>query len=320
MNVADSPDHRHNWNTELWPGLVFVGERATKLYYNLAAPRPGTWGTWTLESKPDNFGYNFDVHATAYIQNTYGRGKWLWNITMRDLCPRWEQTSLSENKLDMIWQAETYLKFTGCRDGDFTCNDGKCIKMEQRCDQVEQCTDQTDEEDCVLLTKNANYKKLVPPITTISSTNFTVVPVPVNISIELLQVVEIEEVDHSIHLQFQIILEWRENRVTYLNLKEDTALNALTDQEINGLWLPLVIYVNTDQKETTRLGEASEWMTRVTVTKEGQFVRSSLEDVDEIEEFAGSENRLMMNQTYTHEFNCKYKLRRYPFDTQVVES
>ena len=58
-------------------------------------------------------------------------------------------------------------------------------------------------------------------------------------------------------------------------------------------------------------------MTRVTVTREGNFARSGIEEVDEAEIFEGSDNKLTMNQTYTQEFQCQYKLQRYPFDTQV---
>ena len=61
-----------------------------------------------------------------------------------------------------------------------------------------------------------------------------------------------------------------------------------------------------------------EWVTRVTVTREGNFTRSGIEEVDEAELFEGDENRLTMNQTYTWEFQCKYKLQRYPFDTQAT--
>ena len=84
------------------------------------------------------------------------------------------------------------------------------------------------------------------------------------------------------------------------------------------LWLPLVIYDNTDQKESTRLGWINEWVTSVSVIKEGDFTRSRLDEVDEAEIFEGSENTLTMTQTYTHEFQCKYKLQRYPFDSQVI--
>ena len=94
-----------------------------------------------------------------------------------------------------------------------------------------------------------------------------------------MKVVEIEEVDHSIHLQFQISLDWKENRVTYKNLKDKSSLNALTDYDISKLWLPLVIYDNTDQKESTRLGMEWEWSTRVSVVKEGNFTRSGIDEV-----------------------------------------
>ena len=105
----------------------------------------------------------------------------------------------------------------------------------------------------------------------------------------------------------------------YQNLKKETSLNALTDEDIKTIWLPLIVYDNTDQKEVTRLGVDWEWATRVTVTREGNFTRSSWKEVDEAELFKGAENRLTMNQTYTFEFQCKYELQRYPFDAQVRE-
>ena len=105
----------------------------------------------------------------------------------------------------------------------------------------------------------------------------------------------------------------------YHNLKSKASLNALTDEDIETIWLPLIVYDNTDQKEVTRLGESWEWATRVTVSREGNFTRSDIKEVDEAEIFEGAENRLTMNQTYTWEFQCKYELQRYPFDTQVED-
>ena len=39
--------------------------------------------------------------------------------------------------------------------------------------------------------------------------------------------------------------------------------------------------------------------------------------MDEREIFMGSENTLTMRQTYTHEFQCSFKLAKYPFDRQI---
>ena len=60
-----------------------------------------------------------------------------------------------------------------------------------------------------------------------------------------------------------------------------------------------------------------EWTTRVVVVKEGNFERAGMDEVDEAVIFEGGENNLTMSQTYTHKFQCQYKLLRYPFDTQV---
>ena len=147
--------------------------------------------------------------------------------------------------------------------------------------------------------------------------NDSVTPVPVRVSLTVYKVVSIHEEDHSIELQFQITLQWREIRATYHNLKRVSHLNALSMDDINRLRLPLVVYTNTDQQETTRLGMDWEWSTNVLVKREGNFVRSEPEMLDEIEIFNGTENGLSMVQSYNHEFQCVYQLENYPFDTQV---
>ena len=84
---------------------------------------------------------------------------------------------------------------------------------------------------------------------------------------------EIDEDKNTIDLQFEIMLEWLDYRLNFNNLKEQTYLNALTEDDKNSIWLPIVVFDNTDQKETTRLGENWEWTTTVTITREGNFER-----------------------------------------------
>ena len=43
----------------------------------------------------------------------------------------------------------------------------------------------------------------------------------------------------------------------------------------------------------------------------------AMDRIDEAEIFKGPENSLIMEQTYTHDFQCVFKLNKYPFDTQV---
>ena len=51
--------------------------------------------------------------------------------------------------------------------------------------------------------------------------------------------------------------------------------------------------------------------------KIGCSVRSGVEEVNEREIFQGSENRLIMIQTYSRRFQCVFALGNYPFDVQV---
>ena len=82
----------------------------------------------------------------------------------------------------------------------------------------------------------------------------------------------------------------------------------------------MILFDNTDQKEVTGLGVEWEWMTLVTVSREGDFTGSGLDEVDEAEIFQGDENRLTMNQTYTWEFQCKYQLQRYAHGHRVLNN
>ena len=78
-----------------------------------------------------------------------------------------------------------------------------------------------------------------------------------------------------------------------------------------------MIYENTDQKESTRLGRQFEWDTDVVVERNKNGTPAGLETLDETELFKGDENSLVMFQTYTHKFQCIFDLKKYPFDTQT---
>ena len=57
--------------------------------------------------------------------------------------------------------------------------------------------------------------------------------------------------------------------------------------------------------------------TELTLTREGDFVGSEDDNVEEINIFEGEFNRITFEQVYTKTFKCTYQLQLYPFDTQV---
>ena len=60
--------------------------------------------------------------------------------------------------------------------------------------------------------------------------------------------------------------------------------------------------------------------TELTLTREGDFVRSSDQNVEEINIFDGKLNRINFEQVYAKIFKCTYQLQLYPFDTQVNQT
>ena len=59
----------------------------------------------------------------------------------------------------------------------------------------------------------------------------SIIKANVNISTDFLTVIDINELNHIIELKFTIHLEWYETRTTYMNLKQNPALNVLNQFE-----------------------------------------------------------------------------------------
>ena len=157
--------------------VSFQGGMSSKIYFNSTQ--------WTINDDVQNV-----TAVSKAAKYSFALGKHQWWVTGDD-------KSCNEGE-----PYATFLKLTGCHDGDFTCDNGQCVKMEQRCDQLPDCVDESDEMGCRLLVLKDSYNKRVPPISAKSGLDRTIIPVSVGVSIVLMEVVSIDEVDHSIQLQF----------------------------------------------------------------------------------------------------------------------
>ena len=54
--------------------------------------------------------------------------------------------------------------------------------------------------------------------------------------------IDLDERNHIIELKFKLTLEWFEYRATYQNLKINKALNVLSSQELQEIWIPFIIF------------------------------------------------------------------------------
>jgi len=166
------------------------------------------------------------------------------------------------------------LKPAGCKDLEFTCDDGHCVHITLRCDQIPNCRDRSDEKGCQLVVLNEGYNKDIPPFK-MTFGGKKIIPVEVNVSINIFNVMSIDDVHNTIDLKFEIGLQWFDHRHTYYDLKNSRFfLNTLNETDLKRIWLPRIVYVNTDQFETTRLGWINEWSTSVMIIpSKGNFQR-----------------------------------------------
>ena len=131
-------------NEEL-PPLLFV--RGLCPTSRLRTMNPNLGLQFTPIQRPDNFrDVWFKGGMSSQIRlNWTGDGKWtlsddIWNTSAATNAPM-DSYALGKNEWLVTGDDEnchdgepytTFLKFTGCREGEFTCDDGQCVRMEKR--------------------------------------------------------------------------------------------------------------------------------------------------------------------------------------------
>ena len=103
------------------------------------------------------------------------------------------------------------LKVTSCGSGSFTCNDGQCVSIDERCNQISNCRDESDEENCVMLVIKDNYNKKIAPFGYDYVEN-VVIPVDVKVSMAIMDILSIQEVNLVYVLKFRFLMEWYDYR------------------------------------------------------------------------------------------------------------
>ena len=203
------------------------------------------------------------------------------------------------------------IKLSVCKKGEFTCDSGHCISITTRCDQTPHCPDKSDEKDCKIIIMENNYNQNIAPFTVDEEQH--IVPLLVNISAEVVDILSVNEVEQSFKLKIILLMSWYDYRLTYHNLKINRMSNIPTYDEVINLWVPAIIFDNTKYNDVTNLDN----LVTISLAREVEPSQSEDHIVDEIEIFKGSENKIIYERGFTKTLKCIYQLHRYPFDTQV---
>ncbi len=98
-----------------------------------------------------------------------------------------------------------------------------------------------------------------------------------------------------------------------LNLKEKEAINFLNYQDRKKIWVPEIIFHNTESKIESLIDHKAF----ATVFRNGSFIRRSLTHLHNAYLYDGKENPITLSRVYSERFLCEFDMSVYPFDTQT---
>ena len=182
---------------------------------------------------------------------------------------------------------------TTCPEEDFTCGDGLCVSMAKRCDKIIDCiNDSADEEDCNMVQFDQTYKKEFAPVKV--DDNGNIVKTVVNVDVDLLTILKVSEVESLFSCQLRLFLTWKDQRLEYNNLKMESNQNALSSEEKDAIWIPRVIFENTE----LRNGIINDEKSSITIESVGDFQVAKDDTLDNTMIFKGSENPVTLARAY----------------------
>ena len=73
------------------------------------------------------------------------------------------------------------------------------------------------------------------------------------LSINVIEVLDLNENDAAMVLQYRMTLRWRDSRVKFRNLKKENFLNTVGREDAAKIWYPQIVFYNTREMEETKV-------------------------------------------------------------------
>ena len=142
------------------------------------------------------------------------------------------------------------LNLNACDDEEeYNCADGTCVRIEDRCNGKNDCPDGSDEQNCTVIVVESSYIRdyPAPPADGYNGKARS----DIELKIDVMKVMDISEVDSEIGVQYELMMSWKDCRLTFWNLKAESYLNTVSSKDAVKVWYPKLQFYNTKEKDET---------------------------------------------------------------------
>ncbi|KAK7074026.1 hypothetical protein SK128_022558 [Halocaridina rubra] len=200
-----------------------------------------------------------------------------------------------------------HMALTTCSMDEFTCDNGKCINLTLRCDGENDCGDFSDEE-CSLLQ---------PLLSTYRSDRPHIPRTPLILYMEIIRIPAVDVVNNVIRLQLLLRTSWKDDRVTLLQLSDNSEDNNVP---LSDIWYPKYLLENAVFEDFVAYAKDNEIFQTTIAEKTGQGRANVVDGYEGYEYKAGRDAYLVRTEVFLSSFTCDFLLDLYPFDVHRCEA
>ena len=139
--------------------------------------------------------------------------------------------------------------------------------------------------------------------------------VGVELSVILQAILNLDEIGGIMYIKYVLQSKWTDPGLTFHNLKRDGNQNLLTESEWSRIWVPRVIFDNTEAAEESIMDKGA--IIRVLANENFTHTTSGNDKHQNIYIFDGKDTKLEISRVYNTEYLCEYSMAWYPFDFQT---
>ena len=134
------------------------------------------------------------------------------------------------------------------RPGMFCCGDGTCLDSDKVCDINQHCLDGSDERNCQIIHfPDFPYDSERAPTQRITEDEgeFIFKTNDVNVTLKVIDILDINEDESLVHLFFQIELRWFDFNLNYQFLNKFDDKNVIHENLAKNIWSPNLEFIHT---------------------------------------------------------------------------